>query len=87
LLKQSWMTGTALDALIWLGRQPAFISVKDTTQSLNSAIMGVTEPGPALERQCDFPLLALNVGSPRRRDLSGVGGRPDSPRTFRKRRD
>src|SRR5215470_124550 len=42
-------------------------------------------PGSRLSRQ-RFSALALNVSSPRCRDLSGVGGRPDSSRTSQKRR-
>jgi hypothetical protein len=35
------MTGPTYDALSWAGGQPAFISAKDATHSLNSAIMRV----------------------------------------------
>jgi hypothetical protein len=38
------MTGAAYDALSWAGRQPACISVKDATQNLNRAIIGVKLP-------------------------------------------
>jgi hypothetical protein len=47
-----------------------------------AAFMGTT----ILRDRTHCPQLALNVGSLHRRSLSGVGGRPDSSRTSRKRR-